>query len=122
MSRWCRVSRCFAAAFQPINGWLREVAFLPVEPPAWFQPRWRVWSAERARMEGHHARRDAAMDASSSYGATIGHLIAAVRKLAAVNTAEENGRTLYRGLVRTTHDGTRGRVRTLRSGLALEHR
>ena len=62
-------------AFQPINGWLRRVATLDVG-----------------------ARRAAALDGESSFGATVGCLIAAIRKLAAVNTTEDNARKLYRGL------------------------
>lgn len=84
--------------FQPINGWLREVAMLPKEPPSWFTPRWGAYTPTRAKMSAEAARRDAALDASSSFGATVGHLIAAIRKLTVANTAEENNRRLYRGL------------------------
>lgn len=63
-------------AYQMINGWLRRVGGLET-------------SAER---------RQAALDKTSSYGATVSHIIAAVRKLAAVNTPEENNAKLYRGL------------------------
>jgi hypothetical protein len=71
---------------------------LPDEPPGWMQPRWGAWNASRGSMGARAARRDAALDSSTSMGATVGHLVAAVRKLAAVNTAEENGRKLYRGV------------------------
>lgn len=63
------------AAYQPINTWLRAVAKLPADE-----------------------RRAAALDAGSSFGATVGHLISAIRKLAAASTAQEAARTLYRGL------------------------
>ena len=85
-------------AFQPINGWLREIACLPNEPPAWMQPRWGAWTPERAAMTPEAARRAAALDSASSFGATVGALISAIRKLAAANTKEENDRRLYRGL------------------------
>lgn len=84
--------------YQPINGWLREVAMLGQSPPAWFVPRWGAWSSQRAKMDPSAARRDAALDAASSFGVTVGALTSAIRKLAAVNTAAENRRTLYRGL------------------------
>jgi hypothetical protein len=38
------------------------------------------------------------LDTASSFGATVGLLISAIRKLAAANTKEENDRRLYRGL------------------------
>ena len=85
-------------SYQPINGWLREVAMLGQSPPSWFAPRWGAWSAQRAAMDPSAARRDAALDATSSFGATVGALTSAIRKLAAVNTVEENRRTLFRGL------------------------
>jgi hypothetical protein len=61
--------------FQPINTWLRWVGEL--EP------------AER---------RQAAVDASGSFGATTNHVISAIQKLAAVNTPEENSCRLFRGI------------------------
>lgn len=61
--------------YQPLNGWLRYVGKLD--------------AAERRR---------AAMDPSSAYGATVGQLVRAIRKLAAANTPEENRHPLYRGL------------------------
>ena len=63
-------------AYQPINMWLRRVG----------------------KLESPESRRAAALDPKASYGATVGWLVSAIRKLAAANTAEENGRTLYRGL------------------------
>ena len=63
-------------AYQPINTWLRRVG----------------------QLESSDERRAAALDPSTSYGATVGQLVAALRKLAVANTREENERTLYRGL------------------------
>ena len=83
--------------YAPINGWLREVANLPEEPTGG-QARWGAWSEERAEMSAGEARRHAALDPRSSMGATVGHLVSAVRKIAAANTPEENERKLYRGL------------------------
>ena len=83
--------------YAPINGWLREVANLPAEPKDGIT-RWGAWSEERSHMDADKARRHAAMDRQSSFGATVGHLVTAVRKIAAANTTAENERTLYRGL------------------------
>jgi hypothetical protein len=63
-------------AFQPINAFLRRVGVLPTV----------------------ESRRRAALDAASSYGATVGHLVSAIWKLSAANTEEEDRQTLYRGL------------------------
>lgn len=43
-------------------------------------------------------RRAAALDPASSYGMSVRHVIAAIRKLAACNTPVENAAKLYRGL------------------------
>ena len=83
-------------AFDMINWWLRQVAILPSPPPGWHPQLTGAWTAERGRLEPEAARRAAAVDAASSFGATVGHLIAALRKLAAANTRDENERTLYR--------------------------
>ena len=85
-------------AFQPINGWLREVSCLPAAPPAWMKPRWGAYSDARGGMGARAARRDAACDPSTSLGVTCGHLIAALRKLSACCTADECDRRLFRGL------------------------
>jgi hypothetical protein len=89
-------------AFDPINWWLREVSCLPEEPPPWFAivasgvVPLGSWTSERSNMSAADARRSAALDASTSFGATCGHLISAIRKIAAANTEEENARTLFR--------------------------
>ena len=85
-------------AFTPINGWLREVAKLPEEPPPWMWPRWGAWTDRRAAMWAVTGRREAALDSGTSFGATVGELIAAVRKLSSANLPEENRRPLFRGL------------------------
>ena len=72
------------------------MACLPAAPPKWHPLVTGAWTAERGRLDAKAARRAAAVDAASSFGATVGHLVAALRKLAAANTAEENARTLYR--------------------------
>ena len=79
-----------------INWWLRQVACLPSPPPGWHPQVTGAWTAERGRLAPEAARRAAALDAASSFGATVGHLVAALRKLSAANTPEENGRKLYR--------------------------
>jgi len=61
--------------YQPINSWLRRVGTLDSQP-----------------------RREAALDPERSYGATVRHIIDAIRKIAAVNTPQESDRVLYRGL------------------------
>eukprot|EP01052_Picozoa_sp_SAG31_P005325 SAG31_NODE_232_length_19710_cov_17.109581_3_plen_429_part_00 len=86
-------------AFRPINGWLREVSVLPSAPPFWMKHRWGAYTAERSGLEAAVARRAAAMDRRSSFGATVGLLISAIRKLAAASTPAESSRPLYRGLV-----------------------
>ncbi|EOD06576.1 hypothetical protein EMIHUDRAFT_453443 [Emiliania huxleyi CCMP1516] len=92
---WC-VRHDAGPAFDMINWWLRQVACLPNPPPRWHPQLTGAWTAERGRLEPEAARRAAALDAASSFGATVGHLVAALRKLAAANTADENERTLYR--------------------------
>jgi len=62
-------------AYQPINGFLRQVANLTGEH--------RLQMAQHARL---------------SFAATIGHLCRAIRKLAAVATAEEASAPLWRGV------------------------
>jgi hypothetical protein len=83
--------------YAPINSWLREVTALPAEPPA-HAPRWGAWTPERGRMAPEQARRSAALDVTSSFGCTVGHLVRALHKIAALNTEDENQCTLYRGL------------------------
>ena len=61
--------------YQPINSWLRHVGTLDSRP-----------------------RREAALSPEHSYGATVRHVIDAIRKIAAVNTPQESDRVLYRGL------------------------
>ena len=94
-------------AYQPINGWLREVSMLPEEPPGWFQPRWGVWTSERQQYalatkeqdpSFAEGRKEAARDLERSFGATVGHLVSAIRKIAAANSNEESSRRLFRGL------------------------
>ena len=82
--------------FAPLNGWLREVAALP-EPPA-SSIRWGAWTPERALMGADAARRDAAMDAQTSFGMTAFYLVTALRKIAAAPAREASYGKLYRGL------------------------
>lgn len=84
-------------AYVPINGWLREVAELPKEPKH-SSSRWGAWTPERALMDAQSARREAALDKSSSWGATVGLLVGALGKIASHNTRAESECTLYRGL------------------------
>lgn len=83
--------------YAPINGWLREVGNLPKEPPEGFL-RWGAWTEARGQMTPEEARRSAALDYGSSFGATVGHLTSAIRKIAAASTQHESERRLYRGL------------------------
>jgi hypothetical protein len=62
--------------YQPLNSWLRRVL----------------------QSESAPERRAAALDPSSSFGSTTGHLITALRKLAAASTLEEGRRRVFRGL------------------------
>ena len=61
--------------YQPINSWLRRVG----------------------RLTRDEMRREAC-DEATSFGRTVGHIVAAIRKLAAVSTPQECSRKLYRGL------------------------
>ena len=74
--------------YAPINGWLREVANLPKEPPH-ENAAWGAWNEARGKMadDGEDARRAAATDAATSFGATVGHLVSAVRAIAAAACA-----------------------------------
>ena len=83
--------------YAPINGWLREVGNLP-NPPAEGLKRWGAWTPERGAMSAADARKSAALDRQTSFGATVGHLTAAIRKIAAASTPDESSRKLYRGL------------------------
>jgi hypothetical protein len=83
--------------YAPINGWLREVGNLPKPPPEGFVS-WEAWTPERGGMTPEQARRDAALDRNTSFGATVGHLTSAIRKIAAASTKQESERCLYRGL------------------------
>ena len=47
-------------------------------------------------MSADHARRHAALDSHTSFGSTVGHLVRALHKIAALNSDAENSRTLYR--------------------------
>jgi hypothetical protein len=93
--RW-QVRLYTGPAFIPINWWLRQVALLPERPPESHPIITGAWTAERGLRDAKTARREAALDAASSFGATVGHLIAALRKLASANTPDENTRKLYR--------------------------
>ena len=62
--------------YQPLNGWLRKTAQLTTT----------------------EERRAAALDMQTTFGATAGHVISAIRKIAAANLPEENVRPLFRGL------------------------
>lgn len=62
-------------AYQPINDFLRQIA----------------------RVSGSH-RLALIQDLNHTYAATVGHLVSAIRKLAAVASPAEASRTLYRGV------------------------